>query len=202
MPSELSFGTLKYPLFLKPRSGRGSVGAYAIHNEKELRFFLEYVPDAVVQEFLHGREFTIDVLADFNGKVISVVPRERIVIRSGVSDRGRTWNHPGLIETGVRVAEALDIRGPANIQVKLNNDTATVFEVNPRFSGGIPLTIAAGANFPAWLIEMRCGRRVKACLGRFTDALLMSCYESAIFLPDDAGAANSAEADRARAGSI
>jgi carbamoyl-phosphate synthase large subunit len=185
LPSEIDFGKLQYPLFLKPRSGRGSVGAFPIANETQLRFFLDYVPDPVVQEFLAGREFTIDVLTDFGGRPISAVPRERLVVRSGVSDRGRTWNHPGMIQLAVRTAEALDIRGPANIQVKLDCDRATIFEVNPRFSGGIPLTIAAGADFPAWLIEMCCNRRVRPCIGKYTDKLVMACYESAIFLQDN-----------------
>jgi carbamoyl-phosphate synthase large subunit len=186
LPRQLDYSSLTYPLFLKPRTGRGSVGAHPINNEAQLRFFLEYVPDPVVQEFLPGREFTIDLLADFSGRVISAVPRERLVIRSGVTDRGRTCNHPEMIDLAVHVADALEIRGPANVQVKLFNDRATVFEINPRFSGGIPLTIAAGADFPAWLIDMRCGHRVRPCLGRFTDGLMMACYESAVFLHDEA----------------
>ena len=186
LPSELNFSELRYPLFLKPRSGRGSVGAHAINSEKELRFFLEYVSNPVVQEYLFGKEYTIDLLADFNGRVISVVPRERLVVRSGVTDRGRTLNHTGLIELATRAAEALDLRGPANIQVKLHNEKATIFEVNPRFSGGIPLTISSGADFPAWLIEMCLGREVVPCIGKFTDRLVMSCYETAIFFTEDA----------------
>jgi carbamoyl-phosphate synthase large subunit len=186
LPAELDIPRLEYPLFLKPRAGRGSVGAFTINNEREMRFFLDYVPDAIVQEYLRGREFTIDVLSDFRGRVISAVPRERMVVRSGVTDRGKTFNHPGMIRLAMRTAVALDIRGPANIQVKLQDEIATVFEVNPRFSGGIPLTIAAGADFPAWLIEMCCGRNVRPCIGKFTDGLIMACYEAAIFLPDDA----------------
>jgi carbamoyl-phosphate synthase large subunit len=185
LPSELDFTRLTFPLFLKPRSGRGSVGAHLIADEHELRFFLNYVPDPVVQEFLPGREFTIDLLADFGGKVISVVPRERLVIRSGVSDRGRTWNHRGMIDLAIRTAEALEIRGPANIQVMLHNDHASIFEVNPRFSGGIPLTLAAGADFPTWLVEMCCGRRVRSFVGKFIDGLMMACYESALFMTDE-----------------
>jgi carbamoyl-phosphate synthase large subunit len=186
LPEQLDIPNLTYPLFLKPRSGRGSVGAFPIRNERELRFFLEYVPEPVLQEFLCGKEYTIDLLADFNGKVISVVPRERMVIRSGVTDRGQTYNNAEMIQLAICTAEALDIRGPANIQVKLQDNRATIFEVNPRFSGGIPLTIAAGADFPSWLIEMCCGRKVRPCIGKFTDRLVMACYESAIFLSDDA----------------
>jgi carbamoyl-phosphate synthase large subunit len=185
LPEELKYSELVYPLFLKPRNGRGSVGAYRIKDEGELRFFLNHVTQPVVQEYLPGKEYTIDLLADFDGKIISVVPRERMVIRSGVTDRGQTLNHPAMIDVAIRTAEALDIRGPANIQVKLHNDIPTIFEVNPRFSGGIPLTIAAGADFPAWLIEMSCGQKVTPCIGKFSDRLIMSCYEAAVFLPDD-----------------
>jgi carbamoyl-phosphate synthase large subunit len=185
LPSELDFSRITYPLFLKPRIGRGSVGAHRIANERELRFFLRYVPGSIVQEFLSGREFTIDVLADFNGRVISVVPRERLVIRSGVTDRGKTWNQPDLIALGVATAEALDIRGPANVQVMFSEGIAKIFEVNPRFSGGIPLTIAAGADFPRWLTALCSGQKVSPCLGKFADGLVMSCYETAVFMPSE-----------------
>jgi carbamoyl-phosphate synthase large subunit len=186
LPFELKFPELRYPLFLKPRTGRGSVGAFTIRNEHELRFFLEYVPDPVVQEYLDGKEFTVDLLADFDGQVISVVPRERMVVRSGVTDRGRTLHHPGLIHLAIETAKTLDIRGPANIQLKLNEEKATLFEVNPRFSGGIPLTIAAGADFPGWLIEMSCGLTPTPAIGKFSDGLIMACFESAIFFNDAA----------------
>jgi carbamoyl-phosphate synthase large subunit len=185
LPEQLNFAKLSYPLFLKPRIGRGSVGAFPIRNERELKFFMEYVPDCIIQEFLEGKEYTVDLLADFSGRVINAVPRERMVIRSGVTDRGQTLYHPGMIALAIQTAKALEIRGPANIQMKLMGDAPTIFEVNPRFSGGIPLTIAAGADFPAWLIEMCSGRRVRSCVGKFTDGLIMSCYESAVFLPDN-----------------
>lgn len=185
LPEDLEFSKLHYPLFIKPRQGRGSVDAYTVRDEKDLRFFLTYVQNPVVQEYLQGKEYTIDLLADFDGNIISVVPRERIVVRSGVTDRGRTLFHPAMIDVAVRTAEALDIRGPANIQVKMHKDTPTVFEVNPRFSGGIPLTIASGADFPSWLIEMSCGNKVAPQIGKFTGNLIMTCYETALFLQDD-----------------
>lgn len=184
LPEQLKDREIRYPMFLKPRIGRGSIGAFQINNERELRFFLEYVKGPIVQEFLAGKEYTVDLLADFSGKIISVVPRERMVIRSGVTDRGQTVNSPVMTDLAISAAQALGIRGPANIQMKVDGKRAVIFEVNPRFSGGIPLTIAAGADFPMWLIEMRRGRRVRPCIGKFTEGLIMACYESAVFLPN------------------
>jgi carbamoyl-phosphate synthase large subunit len=185
LPGDIRFKGLRYPLFLKPRFGRGSVGAHPIINEKELRFFLEYVEEPIVQDFLYGREFTIDVLADFAGRILSVVPRERLVIRAGVVDRGRTLQHAGLMGMGERVAMALGIRGAVNIQCKLHNDEINIIEINPRFSGGIPLTIAAGGDFPTWLLQLVMGMDVSPRIGAFTDGLTMSCYESCVFLDSE-----------------
>ena len=57
-----------------------------------------------------------------------------------------------------------------------------VFEINPRFSGGIPLTIAAGADFTKYLVELTLGRDVPARIGQFRDNLWMTSYEASIFV--------------------
>ncbi len=174
-----------FPLFIKPRFGRGSIGAHPISNERELAFFLHYVQDPVVQEYLTGREFTIDVCCDFEGHVLEVVPRERLVIRAGVSDRGITVKHPALMDIGERVATALEIVGVINVQVKMEEHSAKIFEINPRYAGGIPLTIAAGADFPNWQVRMVMKRKIKPRIGTFRDGLIMACFEDALFLSQE-----------------
>jgi carbamoyl-phosphate synthase large subunit len=170
-------------LFIKPRVGRGSVGAFLIRNRRELDFFCGYVSQPVIQEFLHGPEYTIDVLCDERGSALSIVPRERIVIRSGVSDRGRTVSDPCLVSLATRVVEAIPFRGPVNIQCRRRGDTPVVFEINPRFSGGIALTIAAGADFPSMLLALARGEALVPSIGRFRTDLWMTNYETSIFLP-------------------
>ena len=71
LPGELP-GDQRFPLFIKPRFGRGSVCAYTIRDGCELAFFLQYVDGPVVQEYLDGPEFTIDLLCDFSGRPLSV----------------------------------------------------------------------------------------------------------------------------------
>jgi len=82
------------------------------------------------------------------------------------------------------VVEKLAIIGPANIQCKWDGKGVTLIEVNPRFSGGIPLTIAAGADFPAWLVQLKAGIRVPQQLGKFQDGLAMMSFEESIFAPE------------------
>ena len=181
LPSDLAF-----PVFVKPRYGRGGVGAFAARTPRELAFFLDYVACPVVQTFLDGPEYTIDVLTNFDGEVVSVVPRERVVIRAGKIDRGRTVNDSRLIKLGAHAARALRVIGAANVQCRDVEGEARVFEVNPRFSGGIPLTIAAGGDFPRFLLEMVLGVNTAPPVGEFTADLWMTSYETTIFLGDGA----------------
>src|SRR5262245_36043691 len=184
LPQDLDFARLQYPVYVKPRLARGSVNVFLASNQTQLRGFLDYVPDAIVQERLTGAEFTVDVLCDFNGQTLSIVPRERLVIRAGGSDKEITRRHPEVMAFARDVAEQLGIVGPANIQCKWDGKGATLIEVNPRFSGGIALTIAAGADFPAWLVQLKAGIRVPPQLGKFQDGLAMMSFEESVFAPD------------------
>ncbi len=170
------------PLFVKPRSGRGAVGAFPVHSADELDFFLRYVPTPIVQEYLDGPEFTIDVLCNFDGKPLSIVPRERVVIRAGVIDRGRTVNDLRLIRLAEAACAAMPFAGAINIQCRMRYEQPVIFEINPRFSGGIPLTIQAGADFPEMLLKLAMGRRVDPAIGSFKSDLWMTSFESSFFL--------------------
>ncbi|MBP7779408.1 MAG: ATP-grasp domain-containing protein [Acidobacteria bacterium] len=181
LPNELP-AAASFPLFIKPRRGRGGLGAYAVRSARELDFFAGYVPDAVVQAYLDGPEFTIDMLCDFSGQPLSIVPRRRDVIRAGVTDRGRTVNDPALIRVAEACAKTLAFAGAVNIQCRLVDGQPIIFEINPRFSGGIPLTIQAGADFPRMLVDLAAGVRVPASIGRFRDNLWMASYETSVFV--------------------
>lgn len=176
--------TPSFPLFVKPRRGRGGVGAFTIRNPRDLAFFLDYVDGPIVQEYLTGPEFTIDVLCDLAGRPLSIVPRRRDVIRAGVIDRGCTVNDPALIALAQACTAALPFFGAINIQCRVVDGTPVVFEINPRFSGGIPLTIEAGADFPRMLVDLAAGRPVAPAIGQFRDRLWMTNYEASVFLED------------------
>jgi carbamoyl-phosphate synthase large subunit len=181
LPAQLT-DNMPLPLFIKPRGGRGAVGAFPVRTPEELDFFLHYVESPIVQEYLSGPEYTIDVLCDFDGQPLSIVPRERVVIRAGVIDRGRTVNDRKLIELAEAACAAIKFVGPINIQCRMRDGQPAIFEINPRFSGGIPLTIQAGADFPAMLVKMAMGRKVEPTIGAFKNDLWMTSFESSFFL--------------------
>lgn len=64
---------------------------------------------------------------------------------------------------------------------KDNNDVVGI-EINPRFGGGYPLSYAAGANYPEFLIrEYFLGESISYS-DNWTDGMLMLRYDDAIFV--------------------
>src|SRR5206468_3351565 len=101
----------------------------------------------VVQTLLEGREFTADALVDRDGSLAGAVPRWRDETKAGISTKGRTFRDDGLVRDIGVVLGAVGLTGPANVQGFVAEDGSHAFtEVNPRFSGGLPLSLAAGAD--------------------------------------------------------
>jgi len=176
---------INYPLFIKPCSGSASINTYKINNRKELDFFIDYIENPVIQEYAEGQEFTMDILADFNGKVINVVPRERIEIRAGEINKGRTVKDGKIIEYAKNITEKLGAVGPITIQCFKKGNEIKFTEINPRFGGGYPLSFAAGANYPELLIRMVLGEKITKKLGEFDENLIMLRWEDAVFIKEE-----------------
>ena len=50
---------------------------------QELECLAKRVGDYVAQPFVAGREYSVDVLCDWDGRPLCVVPRERLRVRAG-----------------------------------------------------------------------------------------------------------------------
>jgi carbamoyl-phosphate synthase large subunit len=114
--------------------------------------------DLIVQEYLPGDEYSVDVLADAVGRVVAAVPRTRTRVDSGVSIAGRTVHDDALESTASAAARAIGLSGVANVQLRRAADgTPSLLEINPRFPGALPLTIAAGVDMPSYVLDLALG---------------------------------------------
>jgi carbamoyl-phosphate synthase large subunit len=176
---------LRFPVFVKPRYGKGGMQAMRVNSGKELEIAMKNIPDAIIQEYVQAPEFTIDLFANFAGKIISVVPRERIAIFSGESFISKTSKNPLLIEESVRMANALHLVGHNTIQCFLDKGKVKFIEVNPRFGGAANLGFAAGAMTPLFLIKLIKGEALQPRVGDFKDNYVMMRYTEDLLLPAD-----------------
>jgi carbamoyl-phosphate synthase large subunit len=146
-----------FPVIVKPRRGAGSRGVRLVADRAALEA-LGVDEALIIQEHLPGDEFSVDVLADLDGHVVAAVPRTRTRVDSGVSIAGRTVHDDGLESTAAAVANAIGLTGVANIQLRRDTEgVPALLEVNPRFPGALPLTIAAGVDIPSLVLDLATG---------------------------------------------
>lgn len=183
-PDALSWSHFQFPYFLKPRSGSASKENFVLRNEDDLRSLVPYLNDSIIQEFIPGVEYTLDAYTDLTGHLKCIVPRRRLEVRGGEVTRSLTVKDQLIINTGKKVIQALgECRGMITIQLIMTSDRRPmVIEINPRFGGGVPLAIRAGADFPRWLLHEWKGHSPESCFDDFQDGVTMLRYHQAFYI--------------------
>ncbi|APQ75873.1 carbamoyl phosphate synthase-like protein [Clostridium botulinum] len=201
---------LNFPFILKPLDGMGSAGVFKANNKTQLDFFKDYIKEPIIQEFVEGTEYTIDVLCDLKGEIISIVPRERIEVRSGEVSKSKTVNHKEIIKATLNLVNKLkqhieeykvyckvasenfntlqlekdeaSVIGPLTIQCIVTKEKEIKFiEINPRFGGGVPLSFEAGVDYGKYFKSMVEKRQIKPIIGDFKEITMLR-YDEAIFM--------------------
>lgn len=175
----------RFPYFLKPRAGSAAMGNYRIDTLDELSVLGRRVPDAIVQEFVAGVEHTLDVYTDPDGTPRCAVPRRRIEVRSGEVSKALIVKDAKIMDVGMDVARALGhCRGVITVQcIVTPRGRIRVIEINPRFGGGVPLAIRAGADFPRWILMELLDRRPRINPTAFQGDVAMLRFDDSVFLP-------------------
>lgn len=110
-------------------------------------------PELLVMEFLPGKEYSVDILAN-NGKAQIVVPRTRDKIILGASFLGEIVEEKEIIKYSKDIVKGLNFNAVIGIQFRKDVfGVPKALEVNPRIQGAIGLTIAAGANIVEFAIK-------------------------------------------------
>jgi len=149
-----------YPVIVKPRTGSGSRDISLVQSAQALTDMARS-SDLIIQEYLPGQEYSIDVLADRGGHVVAAVPRVREKVDSGVSVAGRTVRDRELEQFGTAVVERTGLTYIANVQCRRDRaGRPALLEVNPRAPGALPLTVASGVDMPRLALDMMRGRKV------------------------------------------
>lgn len=170
---------LAFPLSIKSRRGVGHK-TYRVRDGYELGFFIDYVPDPIIQEWLPGPEITNDVICDLDGNLLTVVSRQSIEVRWGEVTKGVTIHDPAITEACACIARALPAVGPITVHCLMKDGRPHFTEIKARLGAGVTLGIAAGADSPRWLLAYAAGLDEPISpLGAYEkDLYLTRCAES------------------------
>jgi carbamoyl-phosphate synthase large subunit len=144
-----------YPLIAKPITGSASKGLVIIQNNEQLDK-LENKGNFLIQKFIKGKEFSVDIYVSPNSKeIISMVVRERLETQGGESIKSITVKDANLISFCEDIINKSKLIGPLTLQVLKENESGKLYfmEINPRFGGAVLNSIEAGANSPLYLIN-------------------------------------------------
>jgi carbamoyl-phosphate synthase large subunit len=142
-----------FPCIVKPRRGRGSRDVHRCDTVEELRARLALREGLIVQEYLHGQEYTVTCVADQAKRLRAVVP-VKVGLKRGVTLRGETDHDEAVIALCVAIHKADPFSGIVNIQcIKAEDGTVKPFEINPRISTTTCLAMAAGVDVIGLALE-------------------------------------------------
>jgi carbamoyl-phosphate synthase large subunit len=151
----------RFPCFVKPTFGKGSRGTHHCRTRDELAFHTAHAQDLLIQEYLPGEEYTVDVLSDLAGTPLLAVPRVRLETKDGISSKGKVVRDAELEWLCLELARHLGLKGPTCMQLKRDERGRPKFmEVNPRIGGGSMFTTLAGVNIPMLLLDVIAGTRI------------------------------------------
>ena len=145
-----------FPLIIKQKEGGArSRNVFPVRNDLEWSNVLDKIGDNtlnfVVQEYIEGEEYTCGSI-NFDGKCKGVIVMRRI-LRDGDTYKCFTESN-SLIEAVVRnVTEAIKPFGACNVQLRIKNGIAYVFEINARCSGTTGSRTLAGFNEPLMVAD-------------------------------------------------
>lgn len=172
---------LDFPLFVKPRCGSASLGISKMNNMEDLEMLLRYDDNLIIQEFMDGQEYGVDVYVDLISKeVISIFSKKKLVMRAGETDKSISVKDTKLLDMIKEFVTKLNIQGQCDIDVFEKNGEYYISEVNPRFGGGYPHAYECGCNFPLYILNNLKKNKNEQAIGKYKENILMMKCDNVI----------------------
>lgn len=176
-----------FPMFAKPYDGSLSTNIHIIRRQEDLTPEILTDPKLLFMEYIDKKEykeFTVDMYYGADGIIKSIVPRERIEVRSGEVNKGATRKNYLVGYLKERMTAMPMVRGCICIQLfhrESDNDVVGI-EINPRYGGGYPLSYCSGANFPKLMIDEYIKGKQLDYTDSWVDNTVMLRYDSQVIV--------------------
>ncbi len=172
---------VSFPVFVKPRTGSGSVGARKIDNLGELREAMNLDSSLIIQEFMDCIDLDADVYIDtVSHRAVSAFSKHKIETRIGGASKTVSFKDEKLFEFISEIADHFEFNGPVDMDFFCRDGKYYLSEINPRFGGAYLHAYGAGVDFIKMIANNLSGQENKPSFGEYDEGVVMMMYDSVV----------------------
>lgn len=175
-----------FPCFIKPKDGSSSINAFKAETKTELATYATQIDNYIIQPFISGTEYTIDIFCDYEGNPVFITPRIRLSVRSGEVLKTQISMDERIITECKEIINKFKPCGPITVQMIRENSSSDDYfiEINPRFGGGAPLSMKAGADSAENVLRMLMNEKLEYKAYAAADGAVYSRFDQSVCVAD------------------
>lgn len=173
--------SLTFPVFVKPRTGSGSVGARKVQDANTLKTLCDSDPSLIIQRLMDGGDLDADVYIDtISHKAVSAFSKRKLETKIGGASKTISFKDEKLFAFIRQITDLLKFNGPVDMDFFYQDGTYYISEVNPRFGGAYLHAYGAGVDFIKLIKNNLNGIENRPVFGNYEDDVVMMMYDSVI----------------------
>lgn len=180
----LDVGEVSLPVFVKPRTGSGSVGARKINDIDSLRVAFEQDPGLIAQELMTGEgcfDLDADVYVDtITHKAVSIFSKRKISTTLGGANKTISFKDKVFFEFAQDALSHFKFNGPIDADFFYKDGKYYLSEINPRFGGAYLHAYGAGVDFIKMIEKNLHGEANDVVIGNYEEGIVMMMYDSVV----------------------
>ena len=150
----------RFPCIIKSRYGAGSRDVLLVDEELS-GYYSKKRPEDIWQEYLepNNQEYTCGVYRSKTGEIRTIIIKRRL--KDGITVYGEVVDNSDIKKILNRLADAIDLCGSINVQLRLTDRGPVIFEINPRFSSTVVFRHMLGFEDVIWSLSEKRGDPLK-----------------------------------------
>lgn len=178
----LDKGEIGFPVFIKPRTGSGSVGAHKCETLEELEaYWQEGKYSYIIQEFMASGDCDADVYIDcISHRPVAAFSKRKIETKIGGASKTISFKDPKLFDFIRKICKVFTFYGPVDMDFWYKDGEYYLSEINPRFGGAYLHAYGAGVDFFRLIQRNMQGKENAENIGDYDEDIVMMMYDSVV----------------------
>lgn len=174
-------GEILLPVFVKPRTGSGSVGARKIETLGQLKQAMDADESLIIQELMTGKDLDADVYVDtVSHKPVAIFSKRKLSTTIGGANKTISFKDEKLFDFVKEILETMEFNGPLDMDFFYQDGKYYLSEINPRFGGAYLHAYGAGVDFIKLIKENIEGNENPEQIGNYEEDVVMMMYDSVV----------------------